>query len=164
MDSTLSSVNSATNSVLNSATNSAINSTAKGADIQSLEQRLEVLLLKRNDLNAEISCVQAELSAAKEALKKTATGAANEQVSIFEFDLLGLSPQVNRQSSIVEKYRLFYELFSGRPDVHAHRFESPEKGTCGYVPACANERNWNICKRGASGKQKVRCVDCYTAL
>ncbi len=53
-----------------------------------------------------------------------------------------------------EKVKLFRELFRGRNDVFAVRWES-KRGTSGYSPACANE--W---KPGVCGKPRVKCGNC----
>ena len=51
--------------------------------------------------------------------------------------------------------RLFNDLFRGREDVFAVRWENATKGRSGYSPRCANEWRPGIC-----GKPKVRCGAC----
>lgn len=53
-----------------------------------------------------------------------------------------------------EKIKLFRDLFAGRDDVYAKRWEN-KKGEKGYVPACHNE--W---KAGLCSKPRVKCADC----
>jgi len=53
------------------------------------------------------------------------------------------------------KLALFADLFCGRDDVFAVRWESAEKGRSGWAPRCANE--W---VRGVCAKPRVRCADC----
>ena len=53
------------------------------------------------------------------------------------------------------KLRLFRDLFRGREDVFAVRWENHGRGRSGYSPLCANE--W---QRGVCGKPKVRCGEC----
>jgi superfamily II DNA or RNA helicase len=57
--------------------------------------------------------------------------------------------------SALAKARLFGDLFRGREDVFAVRWENTVKGRSGYSPRCANE--W---KPGICGKPKVRCGAC----
>ena len=53
------------------------------------------------------------------------------------------------------KVRLFRDLFRGREDVFAVRWENHVRSRSGYSPRCANE--W---QRGVCGKPKVRCGEC----
>jgi superfamily II DNA or RNA helicase len=53
------------------------------------------------------------------------------------------------------KLRLFRDLFRGREDVFAVRWENYGRSRSGYSPRCANE--W---QRGVCGKPKVRCGEC----
>jgi superfamily II DNA or RNA helicase len=53
------------------------------------------------------------------------------------------------------KLALFADLFRGRDDVFALRWESAEKGRTGWAPRCANE--W---VRGVCAKPRIRCGDC----
>ncbi len=68
---------------------------------------------------------------------------------------------VNTSSSITSeshhdlKIKLFMDLFKGRTDVFAKRFESLKSGRTGYQPACENEWVPAICK-----KPKIKCADC----
>jgi len=56
------------------------------------------------------------------------------------------------------KLRLFRDLFRGREDVFAVRWENHGRSRSGYSPRCANE--W---QRGVCGKPKVRCGECGNA-
>lgn len=57
--------------------------------------------------------------------------------------------------SPVAKARLFGDLFRGRDDVFAVRWENLAKGRSGYSPRCANEWRPGVC-----AKPKVRCGAC----
>mgnify|MGYP003553916282 CR=1 FL=1 len=46
---------------------------------------------------------------------------------------------VNKYSPVEEKLKLFKNLFQGRQDVFARRFESAKTGKSGYQPVCENE-------------------------
>lgn len=54
-----------------------------------------------------------------------------------------------------DKVALFRQLFRGRDDVWALRWESKTSGKSGYSPACANEWQPGIC-----GKPRIKCGDC----
>ncbi len=62
---------------------------------------------------------------------------------------------VDRKSSPEAKVHLFRTLFGGREDVYPKRFESRKTGKKGYVPACANEWNRDLCN-----KREVKCGRC----
>ena len=64
-------------------------------------------------------------------------------------------PSVTNQSSQEEKIAFFRNLFRGREDVYAKRFESLKTGKQGYSPVCGNEWVNGICE-----KPKIRCYDC----
>ena len=57
--------------------------------------------------------------------------------------------------SPASKVKLFRDLFVGRNDVFALRWENRARGRSGYAPRCANEWRDGIC-----GKPKVRCGSC----
>ena len=62
---------------------------------------------------------------------------------------------VNKYSPVEEKLKLFKNLFQGRQDVFARRFDSAKTGKSGYQPVCENEWKAGICE-----KPKVKCVFC----
>lgn len=62
---------------------------------------------------------------------------------------------VHNNSTPQEKIRLFRDLFRGRDDVYARRFESTKTGKVGYQPVCANE--W---VRGVCEKPRIKCSEC----
>lgn len=66
-----------------------------------------------------------------------------------------LETHVNYQSSPEDKIALFRQLFRGRDDVYARRFESRKTGKAGYSPACSNEWMPGICE-----KPKIKCSAC----
>lgn len=59
------------------------------------------------------------------------------------------------ERSATSKLQLFRDLFRGREDVFAVRWENYGRQRSGYSPRCANE--W---QRGVCGKPKVRCGEC----
>lgn len=58
-------------------------------------------------------------------------------------------------NSPAAKLRLFRDLFRGRQDVFAVRWENRARDRAGYSPSCANEWQPGVC-----GKPKVRCGAC----
>ncbi|MCD4664494.1 MAG: helicase, partial [Bacteroidales bacterium] len=59
-----------------------------------------------------------------------------------------LSPQ--------EKITIFKNLFKGRDDIFAARWEKADKSASGYSPVCLNEWKQGICIK----KDKGKCRDC----
>ena len=68
---------------------------------------------------------------------------------------MGRTENIDNGSSNEEKVALFRELFFGRQDVYARRFENAKSGRSGYSPECANK--WN---RGVCGLPHVKCGQC----
>ncbi len=62
--------------------------------------------------------------------------------------------KINNYSPPEEKINLFMNLFKGRDDVFAKRWES-KKGNSGYSPICLNEWDPILCK-----KPSVKCSNC----
>lgn len=62
---------------------------------------------------------------------------------------------VNKYSPVEEKLKLFKNLFQGRQDVFARRFESAKTGKSGYQPVCENEWKAGICE-----KPMMKCAFC----
>mgnify|MGYP005767823821 CR=1 FL=1 len=60
-----------------------------------------------------------------------------------------------KEISSEEKIRIFEEVFKGRKDIYAKRWESNKTGKSGYSPACANEFNQSKCD-----KPRMKCSEC----
>lgn len=60
-----------------------------------------------------------------------------------------------KEISSEEKIRIFEEVFKGRRDIYAKRWESNKTGKSGYSPACANEFNQSKCD-----KPRMKCSEC----
>ncbi len=99
--------------------------------IRSIRQRLEELQAEKLRLQAKL--VQLE-ACANEKTRKTTTTKSN------------LSAQ--------EKVALFQNLFVGRKDCHAIRWEN-NSGKSGYAVACHNEWQPSLCQ-----KPRVKCSEC----
>lgn len=63
--------------------------------------------------------------------------------------------EVHRRSSSDQKLELFRELFHGRWDVFAVRWENEKTGKPGYSPSCENDFDQFVCR-----KPKVKCSEC----
>ena len=59
-----------------------------------------------------------------------------------------------KEQKINERIELFLDLFKGRTDVYATRWQS-KNGKSGYTPACAHEWQQPICQ-----KPSIKCADC----
>jgi hypothetical protein len=66
--------------------------------------------------------------------------------------------QLNRAMNMPELIALYRDLFYGRQDVFAIRWENEKAGTHGYAPKCKNEWDRNIC--GKSMRIKGACKKC----
>jgi hypothetical protein len=58
--------------------------------------------------------------------------------------------------SSTEKLQIFRNLFKGREDVFAVRWEKKDKSASGYTPVCLNEWKQNLCNK----LQRRKCKDC----
>lgn len=61
---------------------------------------------------------------------------------------------LSKEQKINERIELFQDLFNGRTDVFAVRWES-KNGRSGYSPACAHEWQPPLCQ-----KPTIKCADC----
>ena len=64
----------------------------------------------------------------------------------------------NRSLSIDELIKLFRDLFYGRQDVFAIRWDNEKSGTHGYAPKCSNEWDRKLC--GKTQRIKGACKKC----
>ncbi len=79
----------------------------------------------------------------------------DESASAPAASLLDLLRSVDKSSPLEEKIQLYMDLFHGREDVYARRWENTTKGTSGYSPACNNEWIRGICQKP--------CKTCHNA-
>lgn len=66
--------------------------------------------------------------------------------------------QTEKTMSMSEVIALYRDLFYGRQDVYAVRWDNEKAGTHGYAPKCKNEWDRNIC--GKSMRIKGACKKC----
>lgn len=66
--------------------------------------------------------------------------------------------QADKSMTMAQLVALYRELFYGRQDVYAVRWENQKAGTHGYAPKCKNEWDRNIC--GKSMRIKGACKKC----
>ena len=91
----------------------------------------------------------------------TVIAKAADEVPLADLNRLRASGQSDMRAagktglSAASKIELFRDLFRGRQDVFAVRWENRAKGRSGYSPRCGNE--W---KPGVCHKPKVRCGSC----
>lgn len=78
-------------------------------------------------------------------------GRLRDEIAALEQQVGG--PQI---ATAAGRVALFRELFAGRPDVFATRWESrTQPGRAGWSPRCENEWHPGVCH-----KPKVKCADC----
>lgn len=66
--------------------------------------------------------------------------------------------ELQKESKIIsteEKVRIFMDIFKGRTDLYAKRWESNKTGKTGYTPVCKNEFSTFKCD-----KPRVKCHEC----
>ncbi|WP_186670397.1 DEAD/DEAH box helicase family protein [Sporosarcina sp. BP05] len=73
---------------------------------------------------------------------------------LIEENVLNIHKKVTNKSEPLDKINLFRNLFKGRLDLYAKRWES-RSGRSGYAPACSNEWKPTICK-----KPEIKCSQC----
>ena len=66
--------------------------------------------------------------------------------------------QADKSMTMAQLVALYRELFYGRQDVYAVRWENQKAGTHGYAPKCKNEWDRNIC--GKAMRIKGACKKC----
>ena len=108
----------------------------------------------QRDLDTEIAHAQERL-VELDRLRNDAAARLNELHRLRAPRAAGALANNGGERSPASKVRLFRDLFSGREDVFAVRWESRARGRAGYAPRCEHE--W---KPGVCGKPKVRCGAC----
>ena len=126
----------------------------RAGEIEKLEDRIAELdaerataALKVRELRATYSTsIKAEAASPPDAT--TETGLRLSPVTLANAPLSKGSPEADRIA-------FFLDLFHGRRDVCAERFESKRTGKSGYQPVCANLWRRPLCQ-----KPKVKCHQC----
>jgi superfamily II DNA or RNA helicase len=110
------------------------------------ENRLRELDRERESLLAQVESLRRELHPTS----------VHENGTPLEFETKASAfSTVNNFSPPEAKIALFRSLFRGREDVYPKRWESVQKGTSGYSPACKHEWIAGVCN-----KPKVKCGEC----
>ncbi|MCM1048377.1 MAG: DEAD/DEAH box helicase [Clostridiales bacterium] len=106
--------------------------------------------------NAEL-LIHDELSRIKESYsaKLPQTNMPNSQTVNSQSDN---SNQTDKRMEMPELIALYRDLFYGRQDVFAVRWENEKAGTHGYAPKCKNEWDRNVC--GKARRIKGACKNC----
>ncbi len=103
--------------------------------------------------------LDAEIEAARQDLAELDRLRSLAEARLTELDRLRGSRTTAGASrsewSADSKVRLFRDLFRGREDVFAVRWENQGRNRSGYSPRCANEWQHGVC-----GKPKMRCGEC----
>jgi hypothetical protein len=121
--------------------------------LQALEDQLAKLETERTKLLRRIEVLRREpLAADTDRPEPTQRPLAESIGTSDRAAHLGL---VTHDSPPDDKVALFADLFRGRPDVYAVRWESRRSGRLGFQPACANEWSPTLCD-----KRHVRCSAC----
>jgi hypothetical protein len=108
----------------------------------------------RRNLNAEIAQA-AERLAELDRLRNDAATRLNELHRLRASRAVEAQANNGCERSPTSKVSLFRELFSGREDVFAVRWENRARGRAGYAPRCKHEWQPGVCD-----KPKVRCGAC----
>lgn len=142
--------------------------------MDALKSRLAYLRVQRNALETEIAALETRLSelesftsetdslsrAKEKDLRNPESPTPIQTVSSEKFDFQLQFLNITKGSSLKEKHSLFIELFRGRSDLHAKRFQSAKTGNSGYAPVCENEFQRKYCTKGRTDVKRIRCVDC----
>ncbi len=97
-------------------------------EIEAIRRRIDSLDIERKHLLGRLSVLEGKPQRQREVLQQ-------------------FSPQ--------DKIHIFRQLFRGRDEVFAKRWENRKTGRSGYSPACSNE--W---VRGVCEKPKIKCSEC----
>ena len=125
-------------------------------DNNKLEIENNSLKIENISLKEEIKSLKAQIGVAESQVVPNSISNYKPELEVLDQEPNGqvLTSNVNSISDSTIKIKLFMSLFRGRDDVYAKRWVN-KKGTAGYSPACANEWEPGICKKG-----KIKCADC----
>ena len=110
----------------------------------SLQEQLKKALAEISKLRQENESLKSLLAVEEKAVYLAATPVGHQI----------LASTVSNDSPTEEKIALFRQLFVGRSDVFAVRWEN-KTGKSGYIPACRNEWNRPLCR-----KPTIKCAQC----
>lgn len=117
----------------------------------------ECLIKYIETLDESISPEEAEMLVLTEInrIKQEASAKVQEKLTA---EIVNNRNQLNKSLGMSELVALYRELFYGRQDVFAVRWDNEKAGTHGYAPKCKNEWDRNIC--GKSMRIKGACKKC----
>ena len=121
-----------------------------GPEIEALEARIAELDAERDLLARQV----------RELREMYSVSSSAEPARLLKpgFDLSPVTfpdAPISKESPEAGRVAFFLDLFHGRRDVYAERFESRRTGKSGYQPVCAN-----LWKRPLCQKPKVKCHQC----
>ena len=125
---------------------------------KGLSEKYRVLLIENRQLKEKIKQLELQLGIKSEVTNDDVEKGITDKDQTSHPDISAEVTKANstdKQSSPIDKIKLFKSLFAGREDVFATRWENRKKGTSGYSPACGNEWVSGICQ-----KPKVKCSAC----
>ena len=104
----------------------------------------ECLIKYIETLDESISPEEAEMLVLTEInrIKQEASAKVQEKLTA---EIVNNRNQLNKSLGMSELVALYRELFYGRQDVFAVRWDNEKAGTHGYAPKCKNEWDRNIC-------------------
>jgi hypothetical protein len=110
--------------------------------MQNLEQQLQLALKECEQLRLENQKLKEILEYHN--INANATHSFQKKTDI----------NVTKKQKIQQRIKIFKNIFKGRTDVFAVRWES-KNGKSGYSPACENEWHPTLCQ-----KPEIKCVNC----
>ncbi len=106
----------------------------------------EIILLEELEKKDLLKIIE-ELQKENKELKEKMYGKINDEERKLQKE--------SKITSTEEKVRIFMEVFKGRTDLYAKRWESNKTGKSGYTPVCKNEFSTFKCD-----KPRVKCHEC----
>jgi hypothetical protein len=123
-------------------------------NVPILERSLAELETRLVELDSERDSLQAQIQKLRKRDPMVGANGAN----LFSPTTFPSAP-INKACALAARIRFFLDLFHGRRDVYAARFENRKTGKAGYQPVCANLWRRPLCQ-----KPKVRCHECHHRL
>nr|WP_320010803.1 DEAD/DEAH box helicase family protein [uncultured Desulfobulbus sp.] len=127
-------------------------------EYQELLGQIRLLKLENKRLRDENQRLKAQLGETAPLMTGASPAAGPDQDSTEIVELPGLAQSlapISVTSDVLTKIRIFRELFRGREDIYAIRWENRVSGKSGYMPVCLNRGDRSVC-----GRPQVPCSQC----
>jgi len=118
------------------------------------KEKIESLNQKMNLLTEECNLLRVENQELKSRLGLRPLNTIQPKSSLKE-SRESKTHQSNKKYSTQEKIDIFKNLFKGRNDVYASRWDNQKTNRSGYSPVCGNEWVQGVCD-----KPRIKCSDC----